>query len=138
MKSFNTSGPNLLDEHYTISRSNYLQQGVDLVLQRRYFTIWAPRQTGKSTYFRQLGTELTKMGYKICHINFENFKNASLTSFLRNLTEEITKFWGLTFKKDIELADVFKDIQNVQGEKYVRENSMKISNRFINLFPKLR
>ena len=30
---------------------------MELVKEERYFTIWAPRQTGKSTYFRQLAEE---------------------------------------------------------------------------------
>ena len=46
-KYFNTSGPNIEAEHYTLMRDNYIKKGVTLVNQKRYFTIWAPRQTGK-------------------------------------------------------------------------------------------
>lgn len=55
---FNTSGPNIPDEHFTLPREKLIQRGLDLAARRRYFTIWAPRQTGKSTYFRMLAKEL--------------------------------------------------------------------------------
>lgn len=75
---FNTSGPNIPKEHYTLDRKDLVAKGKDLVYKSRYFTIWAPRQTGKSTYFRFLAAALEKEGYKVAHINFENYKKASL------------------------------------------------------------
>ena len=63
MRIFNTSGPNIAEEHYTIERTNLIGKGVELVASKRYFTIWAPRQTGKSTYFRQLAKKLLELGY---------------------------------------------------------------------------
>jgi predicted AAA+ superfamily ATPase len=64
MRTFNTSGPNIAEEHYTIERTSLINKGIDLVENKRYFTIWAPRQTGKSTYFRQLAEKLNDSGYK--------------------------------------------------------------------------
>jgi hypothetical protein len=52
MRSFNTSGPNILEKHYTLPRLALIEKGKRLVHDDRYFTIWAPRQAGKSTYFR--------------------------------------------------------------------------------------
>ena len=119
MKQFNTSGPNILEEHYTLSRSNYLQQGVSLVKGKRYFTIWAPRQTGKSTYFRQLAEVLQGMSYEVAHINFENYKTTSEKSFINALKEELNQFWGINFNGQMELSDVFRKIQSVKDKKYV-------------------
>ena len=51
MRTFNTSGPNMPDQHYTLQRLDWIERGKNLVSKSRYFTIWAPRQTGKSTYF---------------------------------------------------------------------------------------
>ncbi|MDQ1351349.1 MAG: hypothetical protein QG657_1651, partial [Acidobacteriota bacterium] len=48
---FNTSGPNIPTKHYTLYRADLVEKGIQLVKGERYFTIWAPRQTGKSTYF---------------------------------------------------------------------------------------
>ncbi|MFN0200117.1 MAG: AAA-like domain-containing protein [Bacteroidia bacterium] len=119
MKRFNTSGPNLSEEHYTISRTSYLEQGVDLVLQRRYFTIWAPRQTGKSTYFRQLALILQTQGYEVAHINFENYKTTSLQIFVQTLKEELAHFWDIDFNEKQELASIFRVIQAEKTKKYV-------------------
>ncbi len=85
---FNTSGPNIPDEHYTLTRENLIRQGLDLVKRKRYFTIWAPRQTGKSTYFRMLAKELENHGYQVLHINLENFKSASEEYFLQFLANQ--------------------------------------------------
>ena len=46
-KYFNTSGPNIENKHYTLKRAKDLPTGIELVKDERYFTIWAPSQTGK-------------------------------------------------------------------------------------------
>jgi hypothetical protein len=91
MKSFNTSGPNIPSEHYTILREGLIEQGVKLVSKSRYFTIWAPRQTGKSTYFRQLKDTLENQGLVVMHLNVENFKGETLQGFLDKLQIELNK-----------------------------------------------
>jgi len=119
MRDFNTSGPNIKSQHYTIERTNLINKGIKLVEKDRYFTIWAPRQTGKSTYFRQLAEHLQTMGYKVAHINFENYKNASLDSFLYNLIDEFKNFFGLDFSKENELAKIFKLLTEINNQKFV-------------------
>ena len=98
MRYFNTSGSNIPSEHYTIERTQLIEQGMDLVEKRRYFTIWAPRQTGKSTYFRFLAKELKQDGYWVSHINFENYRNESLKAFLSRLSRKLNEDWGVDFK----------------------------------------
>jgi predicted AAA+ superfamily ATPase len=78
MREFNTSGPNIQEEHYTLPRTQLVQQGKKLVYSNRYFTIWAPRQTGKSTYFRFLAEALRMEGYKVAFINFKNRFNGAM------------------------------------------------------------
>ena len=97
MKTFNTSYPNILKKHYTISRQNLINQGISLVENERYFTIWDPRQTGKSTYFRLLATELEKDGYQVAHINFENFKTEKIQTFISSLKRNINEFWNTKY-----------------------------------------
>ena len=41
MRTFNTSGPNILGRHYTIERTELIKEGADLVENERYFTIWS-------------------------------------------------------------------------------------------------
>jgi hypothetical protein len=118
MKQFNTSGPNITEEHYTLSRSSYLQQGLDLVNNKRYFTIWAPRQTGKSTYFRQLAEVLNRLGYEVAHINFENYKDESKEAFLNALRDELQQFWHIDFS-GLGIAEIFHRIKQVKERKLV-------------------
>ncbi len=119
MKKFNTSGPNIERKHYTIKRTNLIQKGIKLVEDERYFTIWAPRQTGKSTYFRQLAGELQKQGYKVVHANFEDYKNASLSSFLFALTDELKEFSRIDLTKETEISKIFKLISKEKQGKCV-------------------
>ena len=90
MRKFNTSGPNIIEEHYTLPRLDWIEKGKDLVYTNRYFTIWAPRQTGKSTYFRLLADKLREEGYKVCYVNFESFKDESKEDFLTRLKNALS------------------------------------------------
>ncbi len=118
MRRFNTSGPNIAKQHYTIERTNLIKQGIELVESNRYFTIWAPRQTGKSTYFGQLAEKLKQNGYKVAHINFESFKQTPIDTFLRNLTGELNNFWGTNFQLT-DISDVFYQIEQIKEQKLV-------------------
>ena len=118
MRYFNTSGPNIVAEHYTLMRSQLVAEGADKVYKSRYFTIWAPRQTGKSTYFQLLASELEDEGYKVAYINFENYKTASIDSFVDSLVDELDKFWQIRFLKK-NLQNIFQDISNVKDKKLV-------------------
>ncbi len=100
MRKFNTSGPNIPSRHYTIERTNLIQQGIELVKDERYFTIWAPRQTGKSTYFRQLAEKLTQQGYKVAHINFENYKTEKIETFIQRFKRKTNEFWSTDYHFD--------------------------------------
>jgi len=119
MREFNTSGPNIPSQHYTIERTNLIEKGINLVKKERYFTIWAPRQTGKSTYFRQLADKLTTQGYKVAHINFENYRNASLKSFLYSLTRHIKEQWNFDYTEETDLSHIFELIQTQKKGKCV-------------------
>ena len=114
MRTFNTSGPNIPAEHYTSKRTKLIEEGVKLVNNKRYFTIWAPRQTGKSTYFRQLAVELEKQGYKVAHINFENFRNERIQTFISSFKRNVNEFWGT--KYDFETIPEFFELIQAQKQ----------------------
>ncbi len=118
MRFFNTSGPNIPARHYTLERKSLIEQGVKLVKDERYFTIWAPRQTGKSTYFRLMIDDLKQAGFRTMHINVENFKSEKLSTLMTYLNEEALQQWGLPFAGD-SLGDFFNEIRNCAGQKLV-------------------
>ena len=118
MRYFNTSGPNIISQHYTLMRPQLVAEGLKKIEQDRYFTIWAPRQTGKSTYFRLLADRLEEEGYRVAFINFENFKTATLSSFLNNFHFNLLTFWGVDFRP-YDLADTFTEITKINDRKLV-------------------
>ncbi len=118
MRYFNTSGPNIEKEHYTIERTNLIKKGLNLVNNSRYFTIWAPRQTGKSTYFRQLAVKLIEEGYKVAHINFENYKDTPIDTFIDDLIFEINQNWQTEIAAT-NLSSIFNEIKRISNRKCV-------------------
>lgn len=118
MREFNTSGQNILDRHYTLLRPELVKKGIKLVEKEKYFTIWAPRQTGKSTYFKLLATALEQEGYKVAHINFENQQSAPISSFLKKFIGEINKFWETNLKAT-NLSEIFYEIESIVNQKLV-------------------
>ncbi len=118
MRRFNTSGPNIPEQHYTLFRQDLIEKGISLVTNQRYFTIWAPRQTGKSTYFRLLADELKKIGYKVAHINFENYKNTPVESFLERLIGEINRLWEVSFPTT-NISSLFYKFEEIKNERFV-------------------
>jgi len=112
IKYFNTSGPNIPDEHYTVRRTALIEQGLDLVLKKRYFTIWAPRQTGKSTYFRQLAEDLKTNGYKPVYFSVEGFDDYSAADMFDSFCREMRRQSGIDKK-----IETFKEFEQFINEK---------------------
>jgi hypothetical protein len=115
---FNTSGPNRPEEHYTLQREKLVKKGIDLVERERYFTIWAPRQTGKSTYFRLLAKKLETFEYQVVHINVENFKNATEKSFLSFLGDEFKDRLKVELKSRT-FPEFYNDLKKLKNNKSV-------------------
>ncbi len=112
MREFNTSGPNIPKQHYTITRKNLIEKGIQLVNKSRYFTIRAPRQTGKITYFRQLAQKLEEIAYKVAYINFENFKPEKIQTFIRSFKRNVNEFWNTEY--DFETIPEFFELMQTQ------------------------
>jgi AAA-like domain len=118
MRRFNTSGPNIIAKHYTLPRLDIVEEGLKKIYDERYFTIWAPRQTGKSTYFRLLADKLLEEDYKVAHVNFENYKEATMVAFLNEFHERLASNWGIEFKGK-DLQETFSAISRIKDQKLV-------------------
>ncbi len=90
MREFNTSGPCDPALHYTVLREALMQKGLEKVRKGRYFTIFAPRQTGKTTYFKLLMIELDRCGFLPLWVSLENLKTASKDQFYRQLGKRLS------------------------------------------------
>jgi predicted AAA+ superfamily ATPase len=59
MKHFHSYGPVDSQDHFCVERQELINKGVKQLIDRlekgdHYFTIWAPRQTGKTWLMRQI------------------------------------------------------------------------------------
>ena len=91
MRRFWTQGPVNPQEHYVVSRSDEIADYIKRVDEGRYVVLFAPRQTGKTTFFRDALAALTEQttGYFSIQLNFDVYKNTSVTDFYNNLYQDI-------------------------------------------------
>lgn len=89
MRYFNTAGPCDPARHYTVMREALVAKGKKRVAQGRYFTIFAPRQAGKTTYFQLLFHQLDRETYTPIWISFEPLKTATRAEFYDYLTDQL-------------------------------------------------
>ena len=91
MRRFGTQGPVNPEQHYVVPRTEELTEFIKRVKEGRYIVIFAPRQTGKTTFFYTamdiLVTE--EPNYLPIHLDFEAYKNLTSADFYSNLTEDI-------------------------------------------------
>ena len=134
-KKFNSSGPNNPERHYTLNRTSLIEQGKELVEDNLYFTLFAPRQSGKSTYFRLLGSQLEAQGYKVCYTIFGGFNNANLEGFLSSLSDDIKKYWDETVTFT-QLVDVKSFVEKQKNKKLILivDEADGINSAFLNDF----
>jgi hypothetical protein len=87
---FNTAGPCLADKHYMIAAARRVAQVRDLIDGEHYFSIHAPRQTGKTTLLRNLSRELTAEGrYAGLTISLESFTDPDVPQIMPQILEKL-------------------------------------------------
>ncbi|MXV76323.1 AAA family ATPase, partial [Candidatus Poribacteria bacterium] len=101
MKTFETRGPVDAARNYVVKRTTELVGFVDRVKQGRYIVIFAPRQTGKTTFFRWALEALVdaEITYFPIQLNLEEYKNFSPSDFYRRLHKDIHKEIKSVFEK---------------------------------------
>lgn len=112
MRKFNTSGPCDPKRHYTVMREELVAKGQALVDDGLYFTITAPRQAGKTTYFQLLFEELKKHDYIPIWVSFESLKSVSNEQFYRVLGQELSEELSLLNIDIDESVTNHIDLQN--------------------------
>ena len=74
MRFFNTEGPVVPEDHYSVPPLQRwdLQEVLTLIAQKKYFLLHAPRQTGKTTCLLALADYLNREGrYRAVYANLE-------------------------------------------------------------------
>ena len=102
MKTFGTHGPVNPEDHYVVSRGAELTDFINRVKQGRYIVIFAPRQTGKTTFFQwaleTLTVDRTETYFPI-ELNFEVYEDYSASDFYTSLYKSIYEEIKFVFEK---------------------------------------
>ena len=94
MRRFGTQGPVNPEEHYVVPRTTEIADFLTRVKEGRYIVIFAPRQTGKTTFFQRalatlVGEAYSDATYFPMSLNFDIYKNLSVSDFYHCMYEEI-------------------------------------------------
>ena len=93
MRWFETRGPVYPEDNYVVARRDELADFVKRIERGRYIVLFAPRQTGKTSFFRNALTILENERdiYFPIHLNFEGYVDSDADTFYRSLGKEICK-----------------------------------------------
>jgi len=121
MREFNTSGPCKPHLHYTVMRDKLIEKGLYMVDRGKFFTIWAPRQTGKTTYFELLLNALDNKKYVGVWLSFEATTTYTDEEFWDDFSYMLISELQL---KEIEIKQNFKNMH--QFKKWLRIDLKKV------------
>ena len=101
MRSFGTYGHVRPEQHYIVPRTTEVADFINRVKAGRYIVLFAPRQTGKTTFFRLALNTLTAEDptYFPILLDFQIMRNASPTTFYQQLTHMIQRQIVSVFEK---------------------------------------
>ncbi|MDR2628236.1 MAG: AAA-like domain-containing protein, partial [Dysgonamonadaceae bacterium] len=122
MKKFNISGPCNSEEHYMIDAATRLKNVEELIDDKQYFVIHAARQSGKTTYLKDLTNRLNATNqYYALHCSLEGLQNIvnpregipEIVMKIRNLLRTSTIPHRAEFAKDADYNN-FSDVLNLE------------------------
>ena len=117
MRRFGTQGPVNPEQHYVVARTEELAEFIKRVKEGRYIVIFAPRQTGKTTFFYAAMDILAveEPTYLPIHLDFEAYKNLTPADFYSNLTEDIREeIENIYHKRGEAPSDALRDfLENI-------------------------
>jgi type II secretory pathway predicted ATPase ExeA len=100
-------------------REALIAVGLEKVRKGKYFTLFAPRQTGKTTYFQLLLEAVKKEGFIPIWMSFEKLKTVTKALFYQDLNSQLHKKLAkhqikseLMIKNPVALTKFFEEIQS--------------------------
>ena len=101
MRSFCTTGRVRPEQHYIVPRTEEIADFINRVKNGKYIVLFAPRQTGKTTFFRlaleALGTEDST--YFPIQLDFQTMRRTTPTTFYEHLSHRIRRQIEHVFQK---------------------------------------
>ena len=102
MRRFGTQGRVYPNKHYVVSRSEEIADFINRVKEGHYIVLFAPRQTGKTTFFRlaleALATQDTT--YFPIHLDFQIVRNTEPATFYERLYYMICREIEAVFQRE--------------------------------------
>ncbi|APT76425.1 transcriptional regulator [Marinitoga sp. 1137] len=102
MRTFCTSGPVDKKTCYYVERPDIMTEALDHIENWRYFTVSAPRQSGKTTLLMDI-VEKVKEKYLPIFISFESFGRIKTEEmFIKNFNKKVKNFFKFNMDIDFE------------------------------------
>ena len=128
MREFNISGPNNPDIHFTVMREALLQQALEQIIRPddpkggQYLTLYAPRQTGKTTFVEQLMKRLDRRQFFPAMISFESLSGLEESVFYHELGKLLERRGDFPFpipamNNKFDLFDFLADLRKQLPQK---------------------
>ena len=101
MRRFGTQGPVNPEEHYIVPRAAETADFINRIKDGKYIVLFAPRQTGKTTFFRWAIEALAPqdLTYFPIQLDFEEYENYTSADFYGSLHREICEEIRRVFQK---------------------------------------
>lgn len=108
MRTFGTQGPVNPHDNYIVTRSKETADFIERIKNGKYIVIFAPRQTGKTTFFQRAVDTLTtqEQHYFPIQLNFEEAADETAADFYRGLYEDILEQIENVFEQRREMPSV--------------------------------
>lgn len=105
MRSFGTQGRVRPEQHYIVPRTEQVDDFITRIRAGKYIVLFAPRQTGKTTFFRLALDRLVaeEPTYLALQLNFEVYEDYSVPGFYNHLYEDIREEIENAFQKRGEM-----------------------------------
>ena len=99
MRYFETRGPVNPEKNYVVSRTEETADFIDRIKMGRYIVLFAPRQTGKTTFFKSAihTLEFQTPDYFPIQLNFDTYADLSMPEFYDSLYEDLREEIENTF-----------------------------------------
>ena len=115
MKRFGTQGPVHPDRNYIVSRTEEINDFIGRIEDGRYIVVFAPRQTGKTTFFQRALEAFSspESNYLPIQLNFEEYHDSHHSTFYNNLRQDIFDEIGKTLqKRNQPISDTLQNFIN--------------------------
>lgn len=152
MRRFGTQGRVYPEQHYIVSRSKEIADFLTRIREGRYIVLFAPRQTGKTTFFRMAIETLTdeETIYFPIQLNFETYKNLTETDFYEAFCNRIRKEIERVYEKrqqklshklslflsnwkitnHISMMDFFEQLSSILNDDYGNQKVVVVIDEF--------